>query len=107
MNELRKLNNTEYNLVQKILWTYEDNQELLDNEKDRYSYWKEKMDRIRENINEEREIQNKFLKDKKDNNVEMLENFVGYYKLGVSYAAGSNDFAKKYLNELARLYELS
>ena len=100
MKQLIDLKNAESELVQKIIWTYEDKQKLLDKEKDRYSFWKKMQDKIRDEINEEQEMRDKFLKDKKDNNIAMLENYVGYYKLSVSFAVSDNDRTKKYLDEL-------
>ena len=99
MKELLDLKNTEYDLVQKIIWTYRDNKKLLDKEKDRHSYWEGKKDEIRKDIEDEQEIQHKFLKDK-INNIEMLENYVGYYKLSVNYAISDVDRAKRFLAEL-------
>jgi hypothetical protein len=55
---------------------------------------------IREEINEEQKILDKFLKDKKDNNIDILENYVGYYKLMVSFAVSDYDRTKKGLDEL-------
>jgi len=99
MKELRDLNNTELDLVQKILWTYRDNKKLLDKEKDRYSYWEEKKDYIRKDIKMDLEIQDKVLKDR-INNIELLENYVGYYKVSIKYAISDVDSAKRFLAEL-------
>jgi hypothetical protein len=101
MEQLRDLTETEYDLVQKIIWTYEDNQILLDKEKRRYSFWKKKMDRTNNDIKEQQEIRDKFLKGK-DNNIDKLENYVGSYKLDMNYAISSIDFAKRFLDELEK-----
>ena len=100
MKQVIDLKEKESELVQEIIWTYEDSPKLLDKEKDRYHYWKIKKDKIRNEINKEQEIQDKFFKEKKDNNIDLLENYVGYYKLNVSYAVSDNDFSKKYLDKL-------
>jgi hypothetical protein len=102
MKQLIDLKNREYDLVQKIIWTYQGNRKVLDEEKDRYSYWKEEKDKIRDEINKEQEIQKKFMNDKKDNTIDILENYVGFYKVAVSYAVSSNDHAKKFLDELEK-----
>jgi hypothetical protein len=102
MKQLIDLKNKEYDLVQKIVWTYGDNPKLLDKEKDRYSHWKETHDKIRDEINKENEIRGKFLKDKRNDNIELLENYVGYYKLMISFAVSDNDRAKAYLDDLEK-----
>jgi hypothetical protein len=102
MKQLIDLKRKEYELVQKIVWTYEDNPKLLDREKDRYSHWKKEYDKIRDEIDEEQEMRGKFLKDKKNDNIVLLENYVGYYKLMVSFAVSDNDRAKEYLDELGK-----
>lgn len=100
MKQVIDLKEKESELVQEIIWTYEDSPKFLDKEKDRYHYWKIKKDKIRNEINKEHEIQDKFFKENKDNNIDLLENYVGYYKLNVSYAVSDNDFSKKYLDKL-------
>lgn len=100
MKQVIDLKEKESELVQEIIWTYEGSPKLLDKEKDRYDYWKIKKDEIRNEINKERENQDKFLKEQKDNNIDLLENYVGYYKLSVSFAISDNDRAKKYLEKL-------
>jgi hypothetical protein len=96
MKALRDLKNTEYDLVQKIIWTYRDNKKLLDKEKDRYSYWGEKKNKIGKELEEDEMIQREFL-EQRINNIEMLEISLGYYKLSVNYAMSDVDRAKRFL----------
>ncbi len=102
MKQLIDLKNKEYGLVRKIVWTYQDNPKLLDKEKDIYNLWKEMYDKIRDEIKEEQEMRGKFLKDKKNASIVLLENYVGYYKLMVSFAVSDNDRAKEYLDEIEK-----
>ena len=100
MHELTNRLYTQYNLVQKILWTYQDNLEEIEKRKDIYITWEKRRASVWEEINEEEAMMDKFLKDEKNDNIEKLEKYAGYYKLNISYKATMNDLATKHLNEL-------
>lgn len=110
MIQLSELKNTESLIVRQIIWTYkgswtyDGSPTLLDKEEVLYSSWKKKEDEIRDEINKEQEmLDNIFiLFDKKGNDIEMLEAYVGLYKLKVSSAVSSKDHAKKHLDELEK-----
>jgi len=102
MQQLIDLKMKEYDLLREIVGTYEDNPKLLDKEKDRYSRWEKRFNKIDEEIDEEEEMRGKFSKDKKNDNIVLLENYVGYYKLIISFAVSRNDRAKEYLAELKK-----
>jgi hypothetical protein len=100
MKNARELNRTEYSTVQKILWTYENNRKLLNNEKDRYSFWEQRMQIIREDLDKEWKIQEEFLRCREDADIKTLENYLGYYNVSLAYTASAKDFAVEYLKEL-------
>ena len=100
MKQSMSIQEETYSFVQKILWVYEDNKSIFDKETDRYEFWKIKKDYIQKDIDNERTDRDSFNKFSESYDIEMLTNYLGQYKLIVSFAKSEKEFSKNFLDEL-------
>ena len=108
MKQFIDLKKAEYEHIQKIIWSYENDGNLLTEFRDGYNFWKAKKNKVQNELYEEYQVQEKILKDESENHINLIENYIGYYHVSIVNAIRAKDRAAEHLNNLEnKIFEVS